>query len=382
MNNVKDSEKKYLVMPDSFKGTMSAVEVSEIMNSAICERNPGAEVIKVPIADGGEGTVDCFLSALGGEKKYVDVTGPYGKKVRAFYGIIGDIAVIEMAAAAGFVSGSGRRDPSSATTMGVGELIKDAVEGGADKIILGLGGSCTNDGGAGMAAALGTEFYDADGREFIPTGKDLHLIHRIDNSRTEKLLSGISIEVMCDIDNPLYGDRGAAYVFAPQKGADTAMVKMLDTNLRYFSDVIKSNLDIDVSSLSGGGAAGGMGAGAYAFLRGQLKQGIDVMLDIIRFETLLKDCRVIFTGEGQFDRQSLGGKVAVGISRRAMKENVPVIVVAGRIKEEIPGLAEAGITHIFQTDPGTYKSREELMEHCREDLYAAMIKILDGDYIK
>ena len=381
MNN-KCSNKKYLLMPDSFKGTMDAIEVCDIMRTAIYDKDHEADIISVPIADGGEGTVDCFLSAFGGDKKHISVTGPYGKQITSFYGITGDVAVIEMAAASGFSFDSdGMRDPSSATTFGVGELIKDAVENGSRKIILGLGGSCTNDGGVGMAAALGTRFYDRNGREFVPVGKNLCSIEKIDNSKTDKFLSAVSIEVMCDIDNPLYGHNGAAYIFAPQKGADEAMVEMLDRNLKYFADLVNSNLGIDVSCLSGGGAAGGMGAGAYVFLHADMRQGIDVILDMLQFERLLKDCKVIFPGEGQFDRQSLGGKVVVGISKRAKKADVPVIAVVGRMKEDIPELAEVGINHVFQTDPGIYKNKEGLITHCREDLYNAMIKILDGNYI-
>lgn len=378
MDKQKVLQKKYLIMPDSFKGTMDSIEVCEIMKSAVLEKNPGAEVVTVPVADGGEGTVDCFLSAFGGKKKTVTVTGPYGKKVQAAYGITGDTAIIEMAAASGFaLTDNGMRDPSAATTFGVGELVRDAVESGCRRIILGLGGSCSNDGGAGMAAALGTVFYDEAGRSFVPAGRNLDRISRIDKTASDRLLGNVAIEAMCDIDNPLYGPRGAAYVFAPQKGADEAMVRVLDGNLKKYAETVKAETGADISELAGGGAAGGTGAGAYVFLGARLRQGIDVILDMLGFEKLIKDCRVIFTGEGSFDSQSLGGKVAVGISRRAMKSGIPVIVVAGSVADNVSGLSEVGITGVFQTDPGTYDSQSEMFANCRKDLKRTMLEILD-----
>ena len=377
MDKQKVLQKKYLIMPDSFKGTMDSIEVCEIMKSAVLEKNPGAEVVTVPVADGGEGTVDCFLSAFGGKKKTVTVTGPYGKKVQAAYGITGDTAIIEMAAASGFaLTDNGMRDPSAATTFGVGELVRDAVESGCRRIILGLGGSCSNDGGAGMAAALGTVFYDEAGRSFVPIGSNLDRLSRIDKTASDRLLGNVAIEAMCDIDNPLYGPRGAAYVFAPQKGADEAMVRVLDGNLKKYAETVKAETGADISELAGGGAAGGTGAGAYVFLGARLRQGIDVILDMLGFEKLIKDCRVIFTGEGSFDSQSLGGKVAVGISRRAMKSGIPVIVVAGSVADNVSGLSEVGITGVFQTDPGTYDSQSEMFANCRKDLKRTMLEIL------
>lgn len=372
-----EKSKKYLLMPDSFKGTMDAVEVCRIMKASILEYDAEAQIVCAPIADGGEGTVDCFLHAFGGEKVLMEVTGPWGGRISSFYGRIGQTAVVEMAAASGFVSGGEKKnDPSSATTYGVGELIKAAVESGSRKIILGLGGSCTNDGGTGMAAALGVKFYDSAGESFLPTGKSLSRIARIDSSACEALLKDISIEAMCDIDNPLFGSQGAAYIFAPQKGADPEMVVMLDRNLRFYAEKIYQELGLQVSDLAGGGAAGGMGAGAAAFLKAELKQGIDVILDMLDFETLLKSAKAVFTGEGQLDSQSLGGKAVIGIAKRAKKAGVPVIAVAGKIKGDIEQIYGSGVTSVFQTDPGTYKNKEELFSHCREDLRKTMDRIL------
>lgn len=378
MNRNNTAEKnKYILMPDSFKGTMDAVTVCGIMRDAILSCDSSAQVISVPIADGGEGTVDCFVHAFGGERIEADVKGPYGKESASFYGRTGDTAVVELAAAAGFTAGKkGGNNPAKATTYGVGQLIKKAVEAGSSRIILGLGGSCSNDGGAGMAAALGTEFYDENGESFVPTGDTLHLIARIDNSRTEEFLRGVTVDVMCDIDNPLYGAEGAAYVFAPQKGADERMVRELDMNLRAFAETIQRELGTDVSDLPGAGAAGGAGAGAYAFLGASLRQGIDVILDMLDFDTLVDGCRMIFTGEGQLDSQSLGGKVVVGIARRAAKHHIPVTAVVGRVKGDAAGLASAGISGIVQTDPGTYSSFSEVVKNCRRDLYRAMEKVM------
>lgn len=377
MNHMISKKTKYILMPDSFKGTMDALTVCNIMQDAILEYDSDADIICVPVADGGEGTVDCFLKAFGGKKKYRDVRGPYGDKKSAYYGVIDDCAIIELATVAGFSSDDRcHANPAKASTYGVGELIKDAVRDGMKKIIIGLGGSCSNDGGAGIAAALGTKFYDKNNNLFVPTGESLCNIVKIDNSETEKVLKDVDVQVMCDIDNPLYGPSGAAFVFAPQKGADMDMVVEMDKNLQYMSKKIKEYLGMDVSSIPGGGAAGGAGAGAYAYLGADLKQGINVILDLLDFENTIGDDTVIFTGEGQFDSQSLGGKVVVGISRRAKAVNVPVIAVVGRIKESDIDTTALGITKIYQTDPGNYETQADLKNHCRRDLKKTMCEIM------
>lgn len=366
---------KFIIMPDSFKGTMSSIEVCEIMKKVIKSKHPDSEIISLPIADGGEGTVDCFIHALGGKKIYKTVTGPYGEKIQGFYGINGKTAVIETAAAAGFSTAEGAGNPAIATTYGVGELIKDAIERGSKKVILGLGGSCTNDGGAGMACALGVKFYDGAGKAFLPTGGTLSAIKKIDVSEINDRLAGISVEAMCDIDNPLYGPRGAAYVFAPQKGADPDMVKKLDHNLKCFAKCIEQNLGILVATLSGGGAAGGMGAGAYAFLNAGLRQGIDVILDLFDFEALIKGCTAIFTGEGKLDRQSLGGKVVVGIARRAKLQHVPVIAVVGCISGDVTEVFREGVTAVYTTAPDD-RELGDIIRYCKADLENTMQKIM------
>jgi len=367
--------KKCIIIPDSFKGTMSSLEVCEIMKHSILKTFPSCNAIRIPIADGGEGTVDCFLHALGGETIKISVKGPLLDEVDSFYGISGDTAIIEMAAAAGLSFVTDGFNPSIASTYGVGQLVVDAISRGCKKIILGLGGSCTNDAGVGMAAALGTKFYDSRGKSFLPNGATLNLVSDIEISETAKLLKGIQLQAMCDIDNPIYGINGAAHVFAPQKGADDSMVTLLDENLHYLTHVIRHSLNIDVSSIKGGGAAGGMGAGVYAFLGAELRQGIDVILDLIHFEELLNNCDYVFTGEGKLDQQSLGGKVVIGISKRAQKKNVPVIAVVGFMEDDFNEIYSLGVTKVFKTST-SLMSLDELKQRCKSDLAETMEKIM------
>ncbi len=367
--------KRCLVIPDSFKGTMTSIEVCSIMSAEILKHFPDCDIISVPIADGGEGTVDCFLKALEGVKIPIRVKGPFFEEIDAFYGIIGKTAIIEMAAVVGLDKGKGELNPAKATTYGVGQLIADAVKKGCTDIILGLGGSCTNDAGAGAAAALGTKFYNSEKETFVPTGGTLGSVKYIDISETEKILRGCRLTVMCDVDNPLFGKSGAAYVFAPQKGADAEMVKMLDEQLYLFSKTIQSSLNIDISKRKGAGAAGGMGAGAEAFLGADMKKGIDMILDVIHFEDIVKDCDMIFTGEGKIDTQSLGGKVVIGISNRAKLMNVPVIAVVGEIGGGIDPAYDMGVSAIFSTNHRAVPY-EVAKKECRKNLSMAMDNIL------
>ncbi len=338
--------KKIVVISDSFKGTISSSRVAQIAKECILRHFPQCEVIGLPVADGGEGTVDCFLEAMGGEAVTCTVRGPWGEPVEASYAKIGEIAVVEMAAAAGLPMAAPRLNPAETTTYGVGQLIAHAVEHGAKKIILGLGGSATNDGGWGCAAALGVRFYDESGNCFCPTGSTLQSIAQIDTSAAEKLLQNIEVEVMCDIDNPLCGKNGAAYIFAPQKGADEAMVERLDAGLAHLAEVT----DPKAAELPGAGAAGGFGFGAVVFLKAKLRAGIEVVLDLVEFEKKLEGCDLVITGEGRIDGQSLGGKVPVGVSRRAKKRNVPVVAVVGVVGDDADAVYDEGITAIFNTN--------------------------------
>lgn len=342
--------KKCIVISDSFKGSLSSIEIGRIAKESVPKFFPGCSVVSIPAADGGEGTVDCFIEALGGDKITEDVTGPLGTPVSASYAIIGKRAIIEMAAAAGLPLVGRRRNPMTATTYGVGQQIKSAVEHGVKEIVLGLGGSATNDGGCGCAAALGVKFLDFDGREFIPTGGTLKDIASIDISEAKALLSGTRITAMCDIDNPLCGPNGAAYIFGPQKGADKQMVEKLDDGLLNMAAVIEKCLGVKVADLPGAGAAGGFGAGCVAFFGAELHPGIETVLDTVGFDDLLDDADVVFTGEGRIDGQSLRGKVVVGVAKRAKVKNVPVIAVVGDVQDDAYGAYDIGVTAIFSTN--------------------------------
>ena len=341
--------KKAVLIPASFKGTMSSGEICAVMNTRIYQHFPGCEVVSIPVADGGEGSVDAFLTALGGEKVTLEVQNPYFEPMQAFYGLVdeGRTAIVEMAACAGLPLVEGRRDPSKTTTYGVGELILDAAKCGARKIVVGLGGSCTTDGGCGAAAAIGVKFTDASGKEFVPVGGNLQEIAHIDLSGKNPLLEGIEIVTMCDIDNPMYGVNGAAYIFGPQKGADPIMVKFLDDGLIHLGEVIKRDLGRDLTEIPGGGAAGAMGVGMMAFFNSTLQMGIETVLDTVDFNRIITDADVIFTGEGKIDNQSLRGKVVIGVARRAKKQSVPVIAVVGGSDLEMEAAYEEGVKAIF-----------------------------------
>lgn len=341
--------RKVILIPDSFKGTMSSTEICQIMKGEVLRHYPECEVVSIPVADGGEGSVDAFLEAVGGEKIYTEVNGPYfGEKVRGYYGIIpGNIAVIEMAAAAALPMVGERKDPSKTTTYGVGELMLDAARKGVCKIILGLGGSATNDAACGLATACGVSFYNAKGEKFMPLGESLDEVVRIDTSTIADELKGIEIVTMCDIDNPFYGPEGAPAIYGPQKGADPEMVEMLDGKMRVLAQVMKKDFGVDVQSIPGSGAAGGMGGGMVAFFNSRLQMGIETVLDTVHFEQLLDGADFVYTGEGKIDGQSLRGKVVIGVARKAKSKGVKVIAIVGDIGDGVDGAYEEGVTGIF-----------------------------------
>ena len=340
--------KKIICIPDSFKGTLSSSSVCDVMESVIHKHIPDCEIIKIQVADGGEGSVDAFLAAVGGMKVPVTVSNPFFEPMESFYAILeGNVAIVEMAAAAGLPLVNGRANPELTTTFGVGELILHAARRGCKKIIVGLGGSCTNDGGCGAASAIGIRFKDALGNVFIPSGKSLVEIDSIDASTIDPALHDVEIITMCDIDNPMFGERGAAYIFGPQKGAYPEMVLRLDRGLRHLAKKIFEAYALDVSGLAGGGAAGAMGAGMVAFFKSQLKMGIETILDLVDFDQLIHEADLIFTGEGKIDDQSLSGKVPIGVARRAQKAQVPVIAVVGSIGQGFEDAYEQGITAVF-----------------------------------
>ena len=364
---------KIIVVPDSFKGGISSEKFCKIAHTAIGNIYPTAQVVTMPIADGGEGTVDAFLSAIGGQKVTATVKNPFFEDIESFYGMLPDkTAVIEMAVCAGLPLAKGREDPLNTTTFGVGQLISLAIMDGCKSIILAMGGSATNDAGCGMASALGVKFFDESGNEFIPTGGTLCKIEIID---TTSLKLGVPVTAMCDIDNPLFGEQGAAYVFAPQKGADQNTVELLDKGLRHFAEVAKSQLDIDLTSLFGGGAAGGLGAGAVCFLNAKLKMGIDVLLDIANFDRLLDDTDFVITGEGKLDTQSLRGKAVIGVAKRAKAKEVPVIAVVGDIGDNIEEAYELGISGVFSINRVAIP-RENAKLRSVGDLYLTLENLL------
>lgn len=293
----------------------------------------------------------CFHEACGGTLVSVPVSGPYGEAITAEYlQLPGGQAVIEMSSAAGLPQVEDRKDPCKTTTYGVGQLIRHAVEAGNQNILLGLGGSCTNDGGCGCAAALGVQFLRADGSDFVPVGGTLSEVADIDTKEAEKLLAGVSLTAMCDIDNPLYGPTGAAYVFAPQKGADEATVVFLDGQLRALAGVIEAKLGRSVAALPGAGAAGGLGAGMVAFLGAQLRPGIEAVLDLVRFDARLDGCDLVLTGEGRLDTQSVRGKVISGVAKHAKEKSVPVVAIVGGVLPEVEDLCDdpaLGLTAVF-----------------------------------
>ena len=340
--------KKIILIPDSFKGTMSSSEICEIMASQINRHFPEANIISIPVADGGEGSVDAFLTAMGGEQVWLDVLGPYREDIQAYYGLIpGGIAVVEMAAAAGLPLVGDNKNAEQTTTYGVGQLIEHAARSGIQRLVVGLGGSSTNDGGAGAAAALGVRFYNQKGEPFVPVGATLKDIDRIDASGLCPELKKIELVTMCDIDNPLCGPHGAAAVFGPQKGADDAMVERLDQGLMHLATIARRDLGLDVLDLPGAGAAGGMGGGMVAFLGSRLEMGIETVLNTVGFNELLQGADLVISGEGKIDSQSLRGKVVIGVARRTKKMGVPLLAIVGDIGDNIEGAYDEGVTAIF-----------------------------------
>lgn len=338
----------FLFVPDSFKGNMPSAQVCGIMERVVLRHFPKAIVKSIPVADGGEGTVDCFLTALGGEKVTLPVKGPLFEEMEGFYGMLPNgVAVVEMAACAGLPLVKNHKNPLPTTTFGVGQLLLHAAQNGAHKVVLGLGGSCTNDGGCGAAAAAGVRFLDAEGREFVPVGQTLSQIARIDKTGLSPLLQKVEVIAMCDIDNPLFGQNGAAYVFGPQKGASPEEIPLLDEGLRHLAKVMQRDLGEDLSALKGGGAAGGMGAGAAAFLNARLQMGIQTVLDVLQFDNMVSTADIVFTGEGRIDEQSLRGKVVIGVARRAKKAGVPVVAFVGDIRDPVQAAYGEGVTAIF-----------------------------------
>ncbi len=327
---------KVIVCPDSFKGSLSAVEAADAMARGVQLSASSAdvqiEVVRIPLADGGEGTVNALARATGGQIRKVKAHGPLMREVDSFFGISGDgmIAIIEMAAASGLCLVSDEeRNPLIASTIGTGELILSAVDAGVKKIVVGIGGSATNDGGSGAMRALGARFLSQDGEELSEGGAALVDLAGIDMSGFRFPVGEIEVEVACDVTNPLCGSTGASAVFGPQKGATPEMVRLLDKALARYAEVIKNDLGKDIVDMPGAGAAGGLGAGLAAFLNAKLRSGIDMVLDAANFDEALSDADLVITGEGRVDEQTAYGKTIGGVLKRAWKAGVPVVAVAG-----------------------------------------------------
>ncbi|NGM56620.1 glycerate kinase [Bacillus velezensis] len=354
---------KIIIAPDSFKESMTSKEAADSIEKGFKAVFPDAEYTKIPAADGGEGTVQALTDATGGSIIKKTVTGPLGTPVNAAYGLLGDgrTAVIEMAEASGLhLVPRHLRDPLNTTTRGTGELIADAASRGASEIIIGLGGSATNDGGTGMASALGVRFLNEEGQEIHDGGGALHTLASIDISGLSPDLKHIRFRAACDVENPLTGENGASYVFGPQKGASEKTKVVLDRNLYHFADVLRRQHDIEADTVKGAGAAGGLGAGLIAFLQAEIQSGIDVVLDTLSFSDQIRDADLVITGEGQIDGQTIFGKTPAGIAARAAAQEIPVIALAGSLGKNFEHVYSAGITAVFSIVPGAVSLEDAL----------------------
>ncbi|MCY9018628.1 glycerate kinase [Priestia megaterium] len=354
---------KIVIAPDSFKESLTALNVCEAVEKGIKTHFPDAEISKVPMADGGEGTVQSLVDATDGEVIQTRVTGPLGEIVEAFYGILGGgkTAVIEMAAASGLHHvPMDKRNPLITTTRGTGELILKALDHKVEHIIIGIGGSATNDGGAGMAKALGAQLLDAKGAEIKEGGGSLNQLASIDLINLDSRLAEVKVEVACDVDNPLTGETGASAVFGPQKGATSDMVKQLDRNLAHYAAVIQKEMGVHIENVPGAGAAGGLGGGLLAFLSAELKPGVDIVIEATQLESYVRDADLVITGEGRIDGQTIYGKTPIGVAKTAKKHSVPVIAIAGSIGAGSEAVYEHGISALFSVVPGAVALSEAL----------------------
>jgi len=341
---------KIVIAPDSYKESLSALEVASAIEAGFREIFPEAEYVKIPVADGGEGTVEAMVAATQGNIVRLTVTGPLGKPVEAFYGLSGDerTAFIEMAAASGLeLVPAAQRDPLITTSFGTGELIKDALDRGVDHFIIGIGGSATNDGGSGMMQALGAQLLDEHGKQIAYGGGALPQLARIDIEQLDARIKQCRFEVACDVSNPLTGDKGASAIFGPQKGATPELVQQLDKALEHYATLIHRDLDIDVLHIDGGGAAGGMGAALHAFCQAELRSGIEIVTEALGLAEQVKDADLVITGEGRIDSQSINGKVPIGVAKVAKQFNKPVIGIAGSLTADVGVVHQHGLDAVF-----------------------------------
>lgn len=361
---------KIIIAPDSYKESLSTEQVADQIEAGFSEIFPAAEYIKVPMADGGEGTVAALVAATRGQLVEKTVTGPLGQPVKAFYGLSGNglTAVIEMAAASGLeLTTPAQRNPLVTTTFGTGELIRDALDAGVRHIIIGIGGSATNDGGAGMVQALGARLLDRNGQQIGPGGAELVRLERIDLRDFDPRLATCEIRVACDVDNPLTGPTGASAVFGPQKGATPEMVATLDANLAHYAKIIRQDLGLDIIAVPGAGAGGGMGAAMLAFLNAELRPGIEILVKASGLEEAIIDADLVITGEGRIDSQTIHGKTPIGVAHAAKRHNIPVIGIAGGLSPDSSIIHEHGIDAAFSV-LNSICTRQEALDHAAENV--------------
>ena len=372
--------KKIVVASDSFKGSLTSLDVAQNVEKAIREVYPLCDVLKVNVADGGEGTMEALQQTLGGVRVSLVVKDPLGREIEATYVILNDgfTAVVEMSAASGLpLLKSDERNPLKTSTYGTGQLICDALDRGCRKILVGIGGSATNDAGMGMLQALGFRFLDAQGNQLQPVGENLQLVSSIDSTGRHPDLDKTEFVVACDVKAPLYGRNGAAYVFAPQKGADQKMVEMLDAGLRHFSEVSSAMAGYDCSQMQGTGAAGGLGYAFRQYLDARLERGIEMVLDAIGFDDIISGADLVITGEGRVDSQTLTGKTPFGVAQHAHRQRIPVVVIGGSVEIDVLQVREAGFNDVIQVTPLDMSLSVAMRpEVAAENVYNAIIKYL------
>ena len=369
---------KIIIAPDSFKGSLSAFEVAKSIQRGIIKIDETIETVVVPMADGGEGTVQSLIDASGGEIIELTLHDPLFREIKSFYGIMGDgvTAVIEMAAASGLpLLTTDERNPLKTTTYGTGELIKDALNRGCQKFIIGLGGSATNDGGCGMAQALGVKFFDKNGGEVGLGGGELSKIDKIDISGIDTRIKNAEFLAACDVDNPLCGDKGASAVYGPQKGASADDVILLDKGLEHFAQLVKQQLNLDIKDVAGAGAAGGLGAGALIFLQAQLQRGIEIVTQTTNLAGKMAGADLVITGEGKIDSQTAFGKTPFGVAQLAKKRNIPVVAIAGSLGDGYQTLYDKGFDEIYSIMDKSM-SLQEAMDNTKELLESATENIM------
>ncbi len=354
--------KKIVIASDSFKGSLSSQEVADAFEKGVRDIIKECNIVKVPIADGGEGSVDALTTSLKGEYVYVEVNDPLGRRIKAKYGFIESkkTAIIEVTAACGLtLLNENERNPMLTSTFGVGEIIKDAINRGSKKLIIGIGGTSTNDAGTGMLQALGYNFYNIEGKPLNGNGKNLENITYFTDIKANKSLKEIEILVACDVTNPLYGENGSAYIYAAQKGANKEMIKNLDNGLRNFATIVNKYNKSDFSFIPGAGAAGGLGFTLKSLLNAKLVRGIDIILELIDFDSIIKDSDIIVTGEGKIDSQTLMGKTPSGILNYGLRNNIPVIAICGKI-DWSDNLKKSNFKEIIQINPDTISFKDAI----------------------